>query len=145
MRRGLGDLPDEIGRERGEQPQQPPYGFVRSSGAPAGVGVPTGYGIDSATKSPAPMAHNQSTWQTANFTAGLTPIKIQDWMLRKFLIIQNRASTGVIYVGFGWVPTLANGLILPAGVSYEPYSYPVNEIYVLGSIAGVSGLLIWGV
>lgn len=145
MRRGLGDLPDEIGRERGEHPQQAPFGFARSTGVPAGVGVPTGYGIDSRTNSPAPMAINQSSWQSANFTAGTTPIKIQDWMLRKFLMIQNRDNAGIIYIGFGWVPSLANGLILPAGISYEPYTYPVNEIYVLGSVDNISGLLIWGV
>jgi hypothetical protein len=139
--RGLGDLPRDISRERGEYPLTPPISRPGPAGAnipPAGAFAPMPNGAMQQTGA------NQSNWQFLNFEAGLSVIKIQDYLLRKFLLIQNRSTTGTIYVGFGWAPTPLNGLVLHAGVSYEPYTYPTNEIYVLGSVAGVSGLLIFG-
>lgn len=141
IRRFLGDLPRDIALERGELPLNPPISRPAPSGAfvpQAGSLAPTAGGTMQQT------GDNQSSWQSLNFTAGLTVIKIQDYLLRKFLLIQNRSNTGTMYIGFGWSPTPENGLILPAGVSYEPYTYPTNEIYVLGSVANISGLLIFG-
>ena len=137
--RRLGDLPRDFGRERGEYPLTPP------DSRPAGAGVPAaGSMVPTASGTLASAAYNQSNWQSLNFTAGLSVIKIQDYLLRKFLLIQNRSTSGTIYIGFGWSPTPENGLVLPAGISYEPYTYPTNEIYVLGSVADISGLLIFG-
>ena len=138
-RRYLGDLPPDLSRERRESPLKPPEYM------PSGVGVPhAGAMAPTTNRQLVETAQNQSNWQSLNFTAGLAVVKIQDFLLRKFLLIQNRSTSGTIYIGFGWAPTPDNGLILPAGVSYEPYTYPTNEIYVLGSIADISGLLIFG-
>ena len=71
-------------------------------------------------------------------------IRLQGQILRKFLVFQNLDAAGTLYIGFGWQPTAANSLTLGPGVGYEPFSYPVNEIYVLGSLAAVTGLLIFG-
>jgi hypothetical protein len=91
------------------------------------------------------LGDNQSSWQFITFTAGTTPIKIQDDTYRKFFLIQNKSAVGTLYVGFGYQPNAGNGLVLPAGVGYEPFAYPINEIWVAASVAGVSGLLIYGV
>lgn len=91
------------------------------------------------------LTDNQSSWAAISFQATTTPQKIQDFQYRKFFLLQNRSGVGTIYFGIGYVPTAENGLVLPAGVSYEPYTYPVNEIWVMSDGPTVSGLLIYGV
>ena len=91
------------------------------------------------------LGPNQSSWQFITFIAGPVPIKIQDFLYRKFLLIQNKSGAGTIFIGFGYQPTAGNGLVLPAGVAYEPYSYPTNEIWVASNGPAVEGLMIYGV
>ena len=133
-RAGLGDLPETALMERGEYGLQPPVGVVPQGGA----GAPDASGASIA------LAQNQSNWQSIPFIVGTSVIRLQGFLLRKFLVFQNIDAAGTIYVGFGWQPSPSNALTLAPGVGYEPYSYPVNEIYVLGSLGAVSGLLIYG-
>ena len=133
-RSGLGDLPETALIERGEYGAQPPYGTPPQGG----VGTPDANGLQ------AILAQNQSNWQSIPFVAGTSVIRLQGQILRKFLVFQNLDAAGTLYIGFGWHPTAANSLTLGPGVGYEPFSYPVNEIYVLGSLAAVTGLLIFG-
>jgi hypothetical protein len=128
IRRGnLGDLPRELAAERNEHEPLPPMGLPPMGG----VSMPTNF--------------DQSSWGYITFVADVEPKKIQDFTLRKFFLIQNKALVGTMYVGIGWTPTLANGLLLLPQTGYEPFRYPTNEIYVSASQDGVQGLLIYGV
>lgn len=114
---------------------------------PAGAALPP-QGIPptaAMSKKENPLALNQSSWQSIPFQAGTSPTLLQPYTLRKFLLIQNRDAAETIYIGFGWTPTTENGLILAPGFSYEPFAYPVNEIYIMGSAPDTAGLLIFGV
>ena len=90
------------------------------------------------------LGDNQSVWQAITFTSTIASQIVQTQTFRKFLLIQNKSAVGTMYIGFGYEPTENNALILPAGVGYEPYAYPVNEIYIASDIDGVQGLLIYG-
>lgn len=133
--RGMGELPSTALNENGALAVTPPYGRPPVGGASAPTQIP-GQAIR--------LGDNQSTWQYITFVAGTEPIKIQDSTYRKFMLIQNKSAAGSIYVGFGYQPNSGNGLVLPAGVGYEPFAYPINEIWVSGSVDGISGLLIFG-
>lgn len=135
QRQGLGELPSTPLNENGALAVRPPLGVPPTGNQSA----PTGPGQSKI------LGDNQSTWQYVTFTAGLTPIKIQDLTYRKFFLIQNKSAAGTLYVGFGYQPNSGNGLVLPAGVGYEPFTYPINEIWVAASVAAVNGLLIFGV
>ena len=114
--------------------------------APVGVPPPAGYIPAGGTGQPdQPIAVNQSFWQSQPFNVGLTALQIQPFLRRKFLLIQNKDAANTIYLGFGWIPTPGNGLVLAPGQSYEPYTYPVNEIWALSSGASTAGLIITGV
>jgi hypothetical protein len=133
---GMGELPSTPLNENGALLVQPPFGRP-----------PTG-NQSAPTQQPGEMKYlgdNQSSWQAIQFTANTEPVKIQDYTYRKFFLIQNKSAAGTLYVGFGYSPNAGNGLVLPAGVGYEPFAYPINEIWVAASIAGVNGLLIFGV
>lgn len=126
---GLGNLPDFSGNG-----PNPPIGIP-----PAAQFAPAMTGQSSAA-----LSDKQSYWQSLPFIVGTTPIMIQAFLLRKFLLLQNKDGANTIYVGFGWKPDSGNGMILGPGVGYEPYAYPVNEIWVVASGANTAGLLITG-
>lgn len=132
---GLGELPSTALSEGGALAVRPPIGMVPigNQSAPAGPGQMRQLG------------DNQSSWQFVTFEVGASPIKIQDFTYRKFFLIQNKSGVGTLFVGFGYTPNAGNGLVLPAGVGYEPFNYPVNEIYVASDGPVVSGLMIYGV
>jgi hypothetical protein len=132
---GLGELPETALRERGELGINSPFGFP-----PAGDQY-----IPSAPGQPAfSVGENQSNWQSIPFTVGTDAVKLDDFRLRKFLVIQNLSGAGTLLFGFGWTPSLFNALVLPPGVGYEPFRYPTNEIWVAATAAGTQGLLIFG-
>ena len=133
---GLGDLPETALRERGEYRALPPVGLP----PPGSDFIPSNPG----STAQAILNDRQSNWQSIPFSVGTDVIKLQDFLLRKFLVLQNLSATGTIFVGFGWTPTAANALTLAPGVGYEPFSYPTNEIYVVASLAATAGLLIYG-
>lgn len=132
----LGELPSTPLNENGALSVNPPIGRPPTGNQSAPTQVPGQSRI---------LGDNQSSWQFITFTVDANPIKIQDLTYRKFFLIQNKSAVGTIYVGFGYNPNLGNGLVLPAGVGYEPFTYPINEIYVASSGPAVSGLLIYGV
>lgn len=131
---GLGDLPPEHSVPRGENEPLPPYGIPPRGGA---SGVLQDGSI-------APTTFDQSDWNYITFNANIEPSKIQDFTLRKFLLIQNRNLVGTMYIGFGYIPTPLTGLVLLPQTGYEPFRYPTNEIYVTASQDGVVGLLLFG-
>ncbi len=138
VRHGLGELPETALQERGELGVSPAFGLPPRGDAfiPGPTGVPS---------SDTNLSENQSVWQSIPFSVGLEPLKLQDFLLRKFLLIQNIDPVGTLYFGFGWIPTSNNALVLPPGTGYEPYRYPTNEIYVLSSVVGPTlGFLIYG-
>lgn len=62
---------------------------------------------------------------------------------RSYLLIQNTHATQILYIGFGYVPNAGNGLVLGPGGFYEPLWVPQNEIWIVGSGAGTTGLLLY--
>lgn len=137
VRRGLGELPETALQERGELGISPPFGLPPQANdtIPSGPGEAPG----------AVIGENQSNWQSIPFSCGLEPIRLQEFLLRKFLLIQNIDPVGTLYFGFGWIPSVNNALILPPGTGYEPYRYPTNEIFVVSSVVGPTlGFLIYG-
>jgi hypothetical protein len=132
---GMGELPSTPLNDNGALAVNPPYGRPPTGNQSA----PTQQGEMRL------LGDNQSNWQFITFSVGSAPIKIQDFTYRKFFLIQNKSGAGTIFVGFGYSPNAGNGLVLPPGVGYEPYTYPVNEIYVASDGPLVDGLLIFGV
>ena len=135
VRNGLGELPQTPLNENGALSVNAPFGRPPIGGQSAPTQQPGQMRV---------LGENQSVWQFITFTVGTEPIRIQEDTYRKFLLLQNKSAAGSLYIGFGYVPNLGNGLVLPAGVGYEPFTYPINEIWVAGSVAGVTGLLIFG-
>ena len=132
----LGELPSTPLDDNGALALNPPIGRPPNGRDYAALASP---GAGSVA-----LSANQSFWQSVIFTVGTTPLKIQDSLARKFLLIQNNSAANTIYVGFGWQPTALNSLVLQAGFGYEPFAYPVNEIWVTGSAAGSVGVMIFG-
>lgn len=135
-RQGLSELPSTPLTENGTLSVNPPVGRPPTGNASAPTQTP---GISRI------LGDNQSSWQFITFTVDANPLKLQDLTYRKFFLIQNKSAAGTLFVGFGWNPNAGNGLILPAGRGYEPYTYPINEIYVSSDGPVVSGLMIYGV
>lgn len=135
---GLNELPDSALLERGEYGIAPPLGVPPRAADYAPSSTPGRPPVDVS------LSERQSNWQAIVFTAGTTAIKVQDFTYRKFFLIQNKSAVGTLYVGFGYEPNALNGIVLPAGVGFEPYSYPINDIWVLGTVAGMNGVLIYG-
>ncbi len=133
--RGLGDLPETALGERGELGERLPYGIPPASNQTA----PTGRGSEMGA-----MAWNQSNWQTVPFTVGTEPVRIQEYLLRKFFLVQNTSALGTLYIGFGFIPNAANSLQIGPGLGYEPFVYPINEIWMVSDQAGTTGFMIYG-
>jgi len=87
----------------------------------------------------------QSSFIQTPFEVGLTAIKLRDYEERTYFLLQNTDTVNSLYIGFGILPTSLTGLIIPPGGYYEPYQVPTNEIYVLGSGANTSGMLMFSV
>lgn len=88
---------------------------------------------------------NNATFMNTPFIAGLTSIQIlQANLNRVYLLVQNN-STANMYIVFNNNANLFNGLIIAAGGNYEPYVAPFSGIYVIGTVAGLNGVIIEGV
>lgn len=135
----MGELPGELSQQRGEgYPPAAPIGIPPRAGDYAPSVDPSRNPVNVA------LSERQSLWQTIVFTAGTSVIKVQDFTMRKFFLIQNKSAAGTLYVGFGYEPTPGNSIELPAGVGFEPFSYPINDIWVVGTVANMPGVLIYG-
>lgn len=133
---GLGELPSTPLSENGTLAVNPPFGRPPNGNLSAPTQTPGQARI---------LGDNQSVWQYLTFNVDAAPIKLQDQTFRKFFLIQNNSAAGTLFIGFGWQPNAGNGLTLPAGVGYEPFSYPVNEIWIASDGPVVSGLMLYGV
>lgn len=133
---GLGELPSTPLTENGAMALRPPVGRPPSGNQSAPTQIPGQM---------RQLGDNQSSWQFITFSVDANPIKLQDFTYRKFFLIQNKSGAGTLFVGFDYAPNQGNGLVLPAGVGYEPLSYPINEIWVASDGPTVSGLMIYGV
>lgn len=139
--RGLGELPQELSRLRGETyPPQSPYGLP----PPASDYVATSAG-EIAKPSETLDGSRSSLFQVITFVAQPSAQKIQDNTLRKYFLIQNKSNSGTIYLGFGYQPDVNNGIVLPPGVAYEPYSFPINDVWVSSDVPNTIGILIYGI
>jgi hypothetical protein len=134
-RNGMGELPSTPMNENGALAINPPFGRPPTGN----LAAPTGPGQSRI------LGDNQSSWQFITFQVGATPIKLQDLTYRKYFLIQNKSGAGTLFVGFGYAPNYSNGLVLAAGVGYDSYSYPINEIWVASDGPIVDGLMIYGV
>ncbi len=61
---------------------------------------------------------------------------------RKYLLIQNNDTAGIIYVSFGVAATAVNGVKILPGGSYEPVVPPNTSIHILGSIAANANVVV---
>ena len=78
------------------------------------------------------------------FIVGATAQKILNGnAARGYLLIQNN-SGGTMWVGFDSAPSQFTGLLLPGGSVYEALYVPVSVIYILGSAAGLAGMVVEG-
>lgn len=85
----------------------------------------------------------QARFVPINFAATTAATLLQSQQKRRYLIIQNTSATGILYLGFGYSPTSTTGLIIQAGGYYEPFQIPDNDIFMLGSIASVTGVMLF--
>ena len=91
---------------------------------------------------------NRYTLSLFPFTVGTTALRIVPANeLRTYLIIQNK-SAGTIFVNFGQNPTQFASIQIEAGGNYifEGGAFggefiPVDDVYVLGSAAGLDGVV----
>ena len=62
---------------------------------------------------------------------------------RKYLLIQNKDPSGIIYINFGAVATVANGLKIPAGASYELNGNMLTAVInAIGDIASNANIVV---
>jgi len=62
---------------------------------------------------------------------------------RKYLLIQNKDASGDVYINFGAVATMANGLKIAAGQSYELNNAQLTaEVFAIGSIASNANIVV---
>lgn len=75
--------------------------------------------------------------------ATTTPVSIRPFESRTYFFIQNLGTVGDILIGFGAIPNASFGLTLTPGSAYEPFTVPVNEIYISSSAGSIPGYLIY--
>lgn len=85
----------------------------------------------------------QARFVPINFAAGIASNLLHSQQKRRYLFIQNTSAAGILYLGFGYAPTATTGLIIQPGGFYEPFQVPDNDIFVLGSAASVTGVMLF--
>lgn len=84
-----------------------------------------------------------------NFTAqygavGQEPVLVRVLEDRLYLIIQNTTLANTLFVGVGYPPTTTTGVLLAAnGGAYEPSVIPQQEIWLLGSAANTTFVILY--
>jgi hypothetical protein len=74
-----------------------------------------------------------------NASAVMVAVKLD----RSYLLIQNKDSAGDIYVTFGAAATLANGIKIGPGGSYElNATVTTQDVYAIGSMASNANILV---
>lgn len=75
---------------------------------------------------------------SANTIEQIAPQKLD----RVYLLIQNNSGTP-IYLGIGTEIDSSNGVLIPAGGFYEPYTAPNNSIFVMAT-SDANGVILQG-
>lgn len=153
----LGLLPEDLARERGTLPwpkpqRAPPAGYTGGGGFPTqapGVNAPSAPSSDSVPFTPPPVnpqllaaTRRQGSFLTIPMNFGLEDVQIRDQEKRLYFLIQNTSAVGDMLLGFGSPPITGGTLVLVPGAAFEPFTVPTNDIYVRGTAAGMTGILI---
>jgi len=85
----------------------------------------------------------QGYFMTEPFNATTTSKVLRPFESRTYLFIQNIDTVNDIILGFGNTPSVQDGLTIPPGAAYEPWTIPVNEIYIISSALTVKGFIIY--
>lgn len=85
----------------------------------------------------------QGYFMTEPFNATTEVQLLRPFESRTYLFIQNIDTVNDIILGFGNAPTGNDGLVLPPGAAYEPFTIPINEIYIISSAGAVKGYIIY--
>lgn len=91
------------------------------------------------------IARRQCTFLSQPIVVGTTPQLIRTREDRTYFMIMNTDAVNSLYVGFDYEPTPANGVVLSSKNAYEPFQVPTNDIWVAGSAAGTTGILIYAI
>lgn len=80
---------------------------------------------------------------TAPINVGTAPVLLRPNESRFYVFLLNTDAVNNLIVSFGRAPSsVTDGVRLFPNAFYEPLKIPQNEIWVLGSAAGVTGTLI---
>lgn len=91
---------------------------------------------------------NRNTLSLFPFVIGVTAERILPANpLRTYLLLQNKAAVGNLFINFGQNPTLfssvvivpGGNIIFEGGATGGAFS-PQDDVYILGSVAGVNGV-----
>jgi len=73
-----------------------------------------------------------------------TAVLVRPMEDRLYIIIQNTSLANTLYVGVGYPPTTVTGVLLAAnGGAYEPTVVPQQEIWLLGSAANTTFVILY--
>jgi len=81
--------------------------------------------------------------QPRPFSVGTAATRILVAEYRTYIFIQNTHPTQFLYVGIGYEPNNTIGMTIGPNGYYEPLRVPQNEIWLLGSGAGTTGILLY--
>ena len=91
----------------------------------------------------APFVKRQANFLVQSFNIGVTPFLIREREKRLYFLIQSTAAINSIFLGFDFVPSAGNGILLIAGAVFEPIQVPTNDIWVVGAGANTTGVIIY--
>ena len=86
----------------------------------------------------------QGTFLSQPFSVFDTALLLRQKENRTYFMIQNTGLNG-LFIGFDFEPTATNCINLTAGGFAEPYQVPTNDIYILSTAAGTTGILIYSI
>lgn len=71
------------------------------------------------------------------------PVLILPAQENSYFLLQNLDAAADLWLGIDQIPDVAakRGILIPALQAYEPWMVPQNNIYVVGSVAGLATLL----
>ena len=89
------------------------------------------------------VLEKRGTFQPQPFTVGLEAVLIRPQEGRRYFFIVNTHATARIVLGFGYAPTLTNGVpLFPNAGFYEPPIVPENDLFAVSDTVGATGVLI---
>jgi len=142
-RKGLGDLPGDLGTDHGQRLLNPgdQQGVGPGPGKQAGGAVPgwakwlAGVLI--------PNMFGPVVFSTRPFVVGIDSIELSSGKKRTYLLIQNN-SVSDMWVSFGVDSAPGQALKIAAGGYYEPIRVPSNSIFLSAASGASAGILIEG-